>query len=137
MRGQSKDSKDNESVKTEMKKYNENLLRRTLTFSENLIDLLKKLPKNLINLEISKQVFRSGASVGANYREACEAESSRDFVHKIKVVKKEARETKYWLKLLLKNNPELSEDIIKLGKECAELIKIFSSIVSKFKPKAD
>ncbi len=71
--------------------------------------------------------------MGANYREACEAESSKDFVHKIRVVLKEARETKYWLKLLLKNNPQLSDEIIKLGKECAELIKIFSSIVSKFK----
>ncbi len=73
--------------------------------------------------------------MGANYREACEAESSKDFVHKIRVVLKEARETKYWLKLLLENNPALSEEIIKLGKECVELIKIFSSIVSKFKRK--
>jgi len=116
-----------------MKRDNTHLLERTLKFSEGLIKLINKLSKNLINLEISKQVFRSGTSMGANYREACEAESSKDFVHKIRIVLKEARETKYWLKLLLKNNPTLSEEIIKLGKECVELIKIFSSIVSKFK----
>jgi len=119
-----------------MKRDNTHLLERTLRFSEELITLIGKLPKNLVNLEISRQVLRSGTSIGANYREACEAESSKDFVHKIRIIIKEARETKYWLKLLLKNNPELSDKIIRLGKECVELIRIFSTIVSKFRQKS-
>ena len=118
-----------------MKFDNSDLLNRTLFFSEGLIRLVRKLPRGLSNREILRQLIRSGTSVGANYREACEAESSRDFVHKIQIAKKEARETKYWLKLLLSSNPDHSEEIIKLGKESAELVKILASIVMKFRKK--
>ena len=78
-------------------------------------------------------LIKAGTSIGANYREACEAESSKDFIHKIAVSKKEARETKYLLKLLLKTNPSFQNDIITLGKEANELVKIFASIIKKFK----
>ena len=71
--------------------------------------------------------------MGANYQEACEAESSKDFVHKTKIVKKELRETKYWLRLLCKQNKEFMEEITCLGNESTELLKIFSAIVYKFK----
>lgn len=132
----SNNSKNNKTSEvSKMKNENDKLLKRTLKFSQDLIDLINRLPKNLVNLDISEQVLQSGTSIGANYREACEAVSSKDFVHKIKTIIKEARETKYWLKLLLKNNLELPEDIIKLGKENAELIKIFASIAWKFKKK--
>lgn len=118
-----------------MKFDNSDLLDRTLFFSEGLIKLSRKLPQGLSNREILRQLIRSGTSVGANYREACEAESSKDFVHKIQIAKKEARETKYWLKLLLSSNSTHSEEIIKLGKESAELVKILASIVMKFRKK--
>jgi four helix bundle protein len=114
---------------------NRNLLERTLKFSEDIIELVNKLPKNVVNNSLAKQLVDAGTSIGANYREACEAESSKDFVHKMKVSKKEAKETTYWLKLLLKSNLNLRESIIRLGKESVELTKIFSSIVSKFKTK--
>lgn len=118
-----------------MKFDNTDLLDRTLSFSKGLIRLTRKLPQNISNREISRQLIRSGTSVGANYREACEAESAKDFVHKIQIAKKEARETKYWLKLLLSSNSDHSEEILKLGKESAELVKIFASIVMKFRKK--
>ena len=118
------------------------LLSRTFRFSEQIINLSRTLPRNEVNSPLIRQVVRSGTSVGSNYREACEAESSRDFVHKIRIAKKEARETRYWLRLLLVSNQVLEDRIVPLGKESAELLKIFASISSKFnkknsKPKAN
>lgn len=111
------------------------LLSRTFRFSEQIINLSRTLPKNEVNSPLIRQVIRSGTSVGSNYREACEAESGRDFVHKIRISKKEARETRYWLRLLLVSNPKFAGNIIPLGKESAELLKIFASISSKFNKK--
>lgn len=79
---------------------NQKLSDRLIKFSLGLINLSGKLPKTLANLKILDQVIPSGTSIGANYNEACEAESSKDFVHKIKICIKEAKETKYWLILL-------------------------------------
>jgi len=73
--------------------------------------------------------------MGANYNEACEAESSKDFVHKIKISKKEAKETKYWLRLLQvpEKNAPYKEELVALREECHEYLLIFSSVVSKFR----
>ncbi len=114
-------------------KNNENLLNRTLEFSEKIIVLYSKLPKNTPNIILLKQSIRSISSIGANYREACEAETPKDFEHKIGIVKKEARESNYWLTLLLRSNTSYSKDISILIKESDELIRIFSSILNKFK----
>lgn len=115
------------------RKANQKLLERTLKFAEDILVLAQKLPKNIINNPLTLQLIKAGMSVGANYREACEAESSKDFVHKIKISKKEARESKYWLKLLLKVNPNFRNQIVPLEKEAEEFVKIFASVVSKFK----
>jgi len=115
------------------KKANQKLLDRTLKFAEDVLVLAQDLPKNIINNRLVLQLMDAGTSVGANYREACEAESSKDFVHKIKISKKEARESKYWLKLLLKTNLDFRNRIVPLKEEAGELVKIFASIVSKFK----
>lgn len=109
------------------------LLSRTQKFSEEIIIIINKLSKNVINRELTKQLIRSGTSIGANYREACEAESGKDFVHKIRISKKESRETQYWLTLLIKTNPQYINDMQMLLNEVTELLKIFSSISSKFK----
>ncbi|MCX6704676.1 MAG: four helix bundle protein [Candidatus Woesebacteria bacterium] len=101
--------------------------------SENLILLINKLPKTSANLVIFHQTIRSGTSIGANYHEACEAESAKDFVHKIRISKKEAKETCYWLVLLLKTNPKFKKELEGLSDEVSEFIKIFSKISSKFK----
>jgi four helix bundle protein len=113
--------------------FKKKMLGRTLDFSENLILLINKLPKTSANLIIFHQIIRSGTSVGANYREACEAESSKDFVHKISISKKEAKETFYWLELLTRTNPKFAKEIVILLNEVFEFIKIFSTICKKFK----
>ena len=115
------------------RKANKNLLDRTLKFAEDILALAQKLPKNIVNNPLILQIIKAGTSIGANYREACEAESSKDFIHKIKIAKKEARESKYWLKLLPKVNPNFRDQIVPLGQEVEEFVKIFASIVSKFK----
>lgn len=109
------------------------LLERTFNFSEKIIKTVVKLSNNPVNLILRKQVIRSGTSVGANYREACEAESSRDFVHKLRISKKESRETEYWLELMLRTNPDSVTILQELINESKEFTKIFSSIINKFK----
>ena len=87
-----------------MKKYG--LEERTLEFSQKLLRLIKSIPKTTENYQLIQQVAKSGTSIGANYMEANGAESKNDFKHKIRISLKEARETKYWLKLLLSTNAE-------------------------------
>lgn len=113
--------------------FQKTLENRTKHFSLQLIKAVGELPRNTANEILIKQAIRSATSIGANYREACEAESSKDFVHKIKISKKEAKETEYWLDLLLLSNNILSKELTILLKEVNEFVKIFSSISSKFK----
>lgn len=106
---------------------------RTLNFAKEIIDLVNKFPKDIINIEIIKQIIRSSGSIGANYIEANEALGKKDFYMRIRIVRKEAKETRYWLKLLVHNNPEFENLIDKLIEESSQFIKIFSSIASKAK----
>jgi four helix bundle protein len=107
------------------------LEQRTLVFAKDVIRLCKQLPPNVINREIVGQLVNSSGSVGANYREANDALSKKDFCYRIKIVRKEAKETCYWLELLLEANPEHQSDIDRLSGESIELKKIFSAIVNK------
>ena len=97
--------------------FNRDLLDRTLGFSKDNAFLIREVKRDIVTIEICKQLAASSFSGGANYREACEAESVRDFVHKMKIAKKEVREAKYWLKLLLAYKPEYREMIVPLIKE--------------------
>ncbi|MEO0216876.1 MAG: four helix bundle protein [candidate division WOR-3 bacterium] len=112
-------------------KHNFDLEERTLEFAKNLIRLCKKLPQNVINRELISQLIRAGGSVGANYREANDALSKKDFNHRIKITRKEAKESHYWLELIRESNPDFEEEINKLLLESLELKKIFSSIAYK------
>jgi len=76
-------------------------------------------------------MIRASGSIGANYREPNDALSKKDFNHRIKITRKEAKELSYWLELLKEANPEYREDISKLLTEAVELKKIFSSIADK------
>ena len=114
-----------------MHKHKFDLEERTLKFAKAVIRLCKKLQQKVINRELISQLIRSSGSVGANYREANEALSKKDFSYRIKISRKEAKESYYWLQLLQEANPEYEEDIGKLLKEALELRKIFSSIVTK------
>lgn len=112
-------------------KHNFNLEERTLEFAKKVIRLCKKLPYNTINHEIVGQLIRASGSVGANYREANDALSKKDFAYRIKICRKEAKESHYWLQLLKEANSDISEEVEELVSEAIELKKIFSSIADK------
>jgi len=114
-----------------MKNHGFDLEKRTLEFAKAMVRFYKKLPNDMINREIIPQVIRSSGSVGANYREANDALSKKDFKHRLRITRKEAKETQYWLEVLLEANPEFDKDLNVLLAEVIELKKIFSSIVDK------
>ena len=104
------------------------LEERTAIFGENVIILLKKLPRDSINNPLINQGIRSSTSIGANYMEANGAESKKDFIHKMHICKKEAKETMHWLRMISKANPNYSTEIQSLRQEAKELSLIFSKI---------
>lgn len=104
------------------------LEERTLRFSEEVIDFCKTVNKDNISSPIINQLIRSATSVGANYMEANNAASKKDFRSKIFICKKESQETKYWLKLMKKCSE--SDKINALWQECHEFSLIFQKIVS-------
>ena len=112
-----------------------NLEERLAVFAEKIIDLMRRLPQNAVNLRMISQVVGSAGSSGANYNEANEAESKKDFTHKSCIVKKELKETKHWLRLLARANPEFKEEFRELWKENHELLLIFSKIVGSCRKK--
>ncbi|MFA5794607.1 MAG: four helix bundle protein [Candidatus Brocadiia bacterium] len=105
---------------------------RTYAFARSVREFIRKLPRTASNIEDGKQVIRSSGSVGANYIEANEALSKKDFIMRIKICRKESKETRYWLRLLeIGNNPELESERTHLSKESTELMNIFGSIIRK------
>lgn len=108
-----------------------NLEKRTLEFAQNILTLCEDMPKTVINIELVKQIVRSAASVGANYREANEALGTRDLKHRMRITRKEAKETTYWLELILKSNHDFKADIEYLLQESKELRNIFTAILNK------
>lgn len=108
------------------------LEERTLKFAKNVNDYVRVLPKNLINTENGKQLVRSGGSVGANYIEANEALSRKDFAMRIKICRKEAKESGFWLKLTQPIDSEARKKE-ELTNEAGELTKIFGAIIEKCK----
>jgi four helix bundle protein len=109
------------------------LEERTFRFARAVIEFSNALPKTLANVETIKQVVRSSGSVGANYIEANEALSKKDFALRIKICRKEAKETRYWLKLLDVKEESVQKRQQELIGEATELMKIFGSIVEKVK----
>jgi len=110
------------------------LEERTFQFAKAVRLFIKTLPKTIANDEDGKQVVRASGSVGANYIEANESLSKKDFVMRIKISRKEAKESAYWLRLIHETNDLTNEDeVIRLIQEANELKKIFSSILEKSK----
>ena len=103
---------------------------RTLKFSKDVIRLVNNSPGSLSNNEISKQLVRSAGSVGANYIEANESISKKDFVYRIKICRKESKESRYWLNLIL-TNESIEDERKRLVQESTELMKIFGAIITK------
>jgi four helix bundle protein len=110
------------------KPNNYDLEERTALFAEKIIRFAKKIPKTPENIPIISQLVNAGTSVGANYCEATEAESKKDFSHKIGISKKEAKETRFWLRISTVANPNLKDDARELWKEAQELNLIFGKI---------
>ncbi len=106
---------------------------RTAKFGEDIIKLCKKLPKGTIMDPLVTQLVKAGTSVGANYCEADDAESGKDFKHKIGICKKETREAKHFIRMIVVVVPDLKEEGRKLWHEAKELNLIFNSIFRKIK----
>jgi len=110
------------------------LEERTFQFAKMVRIIVKTLPKTIANIEDGKQLIRSSGSVGANYREANESLGKKDFLMRLKISRKEAKESAYWLRLIHEtNNLENIDDTMNLIQEATELKKIFSSILVKSK----
>lgn len=105
---------------------------RTEEFARSVGKFVESLQKTMSNLEYGKQLIRSSGSVGANYIEANEALSKKDFVMRIKICRKESKESRYWLRLVNCNQVALNEQQA-LIQEATELMKIFGSILVKSK----
>jgi four helix bundle protein len=105
---------------------------RSYLFAKNTRGFVKKIPKNISNIEDGKQVIRSSGSVGANYIEANEALSKKDFGMRIKICRIEAKESRFWFRLIdVRNEPMLETEKQILINESEELMKIFSAIMRK------
>ncbi len=109
------------------------LEERTAKFGESVIELSKSIEANHINKPLINQLIRSATSVGANYMEANGASSKKDFKNKIHICKKEAQETKHWLRMLAIAEPSFKETLRKIWQENQELTLIFGKIISSLK----
>ena len=107
------------------------LEERTLKFARRTVSFCKESPKSTIDNEIARQLVRAATSVGANYIEANESLSKKDFLTRIKICRKEAKESGYWLRLIEVDTFNLKREQELLIKESAELTKIFGAIVVK------
>ena len=110
------------------------LEERTYLFAKEVRLFVKQIDRTISNIEDIKQVVRSSGSVGANYIEANEHLSKKDFVFRAKICRKEAKESTYWLRLIKEvNNLDDNPILIDLIQESIELKKIFSSMIEKSK----
>ena len=105
---------------------------RTFKFAKEVREFVKKLPKTLANIEDSKQLVKASGSVGANYIEANEALGKKDFLMRIKISRKEAKESAYWLRLVdTGSDISLEKERVNLVGEATELTNIFGAILRK------
>jgi len=124
-------SKQTQMSKTQNSKPYD-LRDRTLRFAKTARNYVKKLPSTLSNTEDARQLIKASGSVGANYIEAEEALSKKDFIMRIKISRKEAKESGYWVELTEPRQEQIMEKQ-SLIREATELMKIFGSIVEKSK----
>ncbi|RZB34018.1 MAG: hypothetical protein SRB2_03411 [Desulfobacteraceae bacterium Eth-SRB2] len=107
----------------------DDIQERLIDFPVSIIQLTTKFPKTLAGKHIAGQILRSGTSPAPNYAEARSAESSNDFIHKLKIALKELNETAVWLQIIIRSKMLPIEECIDLQKECDELCRIISTIV--------
>ncbi len=114
-----------------------NIHDRIYTFVIRVLTLIKSLPKTPENIIIINQLSRSATSVGANDQEADGTLTKKDFIHKYGLVRKEAKETEYWLRLIADTNSNLKPRMKDLLEENLQIIKIITAIIYKTKNKRD
>ncbi len=110
-------------------KYVYDLEDRTLELTKRIARLCRFLSRDVINTEYIKQIVRSGSLVGANYREANEALGKKDFLFRLKISRKECKETICWIELIIESNQHPEERIKPLLIECIEIRNILSKII--------
>lgn len=122
------------SQKKETPKYD--LSERTFKFADDVRTFVESLPKTVVTIEDTKQLVRSSGSIGANYVEADEPLGEKDLVMRMRICRKESKETVYWLRLLERRTPEsLREEHYRLLGEVKQLLLIFSAIIQKLERK--
>jgi len=104
---------------------------RTTDFAKSVIKMCKRLPRSPISDRLVSQAVSSGGSIGANYREANDALGKKDFLMRMRITRREAKECHHWLQLLTVANEEEEREMQPLISEAFELKKIFSSIIDK------
>jgi len=112
-----------------MDEKNSDLSNRLLDFTVKLIKIINALPNTVLGKHISGQLTRAGTSCGSNYEEACGAESRSDFVHKMSIVLKELKETRYWLRLIHRTEMLTPKCIESLMDECEQLCAIIAKSI--------
>lgn len=116
-------------MKENSKKKIFDLEERTAKFGESVIQFCKSAISNEITRPLLTQLIRAATSIGANYLEAEDSESKKDFIHKISICKKESKETKHWLRMVATAQSDKKEEARKLWQETQELNLIFAAIV--------
>lgn len=106
---------------------------RTALFGENIINFCKEISQDAITRPLISQLIKCATSIGANYCEADDADSKKDFRHKVAIVKKECRESKHFIRMVVTAVPELKQEAKLLWQEAKELHLIFNSIYKKVK----
>ncbi|MBA7664705.1 hypothetical protein ES703_72768 [subsurface metagenome] len=119
----------------EMDKKGQNLSERLMKFAVEVIRLTSRLKRIPASRHIAGQLTRSATSAGANYEEACGAESKKDFAHKLQIVLKELKESLYWLKLTKAAQLATDQECCLVVKEAEELVKIFAKSIITTKQK--
>jgi four helix bundle protein len=107
------------------------LEERTLIFAKKIIHLCHSLPSNIVNSKLIDQLIRSAGSIGANYREANDALGKKDFLLRLRISRKESKETIFWLELILESNPNTHKTVVELIDECTQIRNILSAIIKK------
>ena len=117
-------------------KLTNDLSDRFLNFAADVMKLVSQLSRSYAGRHVAGQLFRSATSAGANYEESCGAESRADFVHKLQLVLKELKESRFWLLLIKKSDLFKTHNIDDLIREVGELLKIIAkSVVTAKKSK--
>lgn len=109
------------------------IANKSKLFASRIVKLYKNLTEEQHEYVLSKQLLRSGTSIGANVKEAGRAQSHADFYSKMSIALKEASETEYWIELLLDNDFKIEEKFPNILEECKELIRILMAITKTAK----